>query len=114
VDAEGDGLQVEKVGANVLNKQSRTADKPDPSAWGLVEGITVINQHLTKCDRRPRIWTEFLELSQQWKVDMRTGICSGRGFCRPQSLNAFAGELAKKKKMVSELRRPSYNWESNY
>jgi hypothetical protein len=33
-----DGFQVWKVAANILNKQSRTADKVGLSSWGLGEG----------------------------------------------------------------------------
>jgi hypothetical protein len=34
----GDGLQICRVAANILNKQSRTADKGGP-AWGLGVGL---------------------------------------------------------------------------
>jgi len=34
----GDGLQIWKVDANKLNKQSRTAEKGGSPAWGLGEG----------------------------------------------------------------------------
>jgi len=35
----GEDLQVWRVAADVLNMQSRTADKVYPLAWGLGEGI---------------------------------------------------------------------------
>jgi hypothetical protein len=34
----GEGLQIWRVAANILNKQSRTADKGWPSSWGV--GLT--------------------------------------------------------------------------
>jgi hypothetical protein len=34
----GDGLQIWRVAANIFNKQSRTADRGGPTAWGLVGG----------------------------------------------------------------------------
>jgi hypothetical protein len=34
------GLQIWRVAANILNKQSRTADKGGPPAWGLGEVLT--------------------------------------------------------------------------
>jgi hypothetical protein len=34
------GLQIWRVAANILNKQSWTADKGDLPAWGLGVGIT--------------------------------------------------------------------------
>jgi hypothetical protein len=36
----GDGLQIWRVAANILNMQSRTADKGGTSAWGLGVGLT--------------------------------------------------------------------------
>jgi hypothetical protein len=35
-----DGLQIWRVAANILNKQSRTADKGGPPSWGLGVGLT--------------------------------------------------------------------------
>jgi hypothetical protein len=34
----GEGLQIWKVAANILSKQSRTADKPRPSSLGVGRG----------------------------------------------------------------------------
>jgi hypothetical protein len=36
----GESLQIWRVAANILNKQSRTADKGGPPAWGLGGGLT--------------------------------------------------------------------------
>jgi hypothetical protein len=36
----GDGLQVWRAAANILNKKSRTADEGGPSAWVLGVGLT--------------------------------------------------------------------------
>jgi hypothetical protein len=38
----GDGLQIWRVFANALNKQSRTDDKSGPVAWGLVEEVQLL------------------------------------------------------------------------
>jgi hypothetical protein len=35
-----DGLQIWRLAANILNKQSRTADKGNALAWGSGEGLT--------------------------------------------------------------------------
>lgn len=35
----GDVLHIWRVAANILNKQSRTADNGWPSSWGLGEGL---------------------------------------------------------------------------
>jgi hypothetical protein len=36
----GDGLHIWRVAANILNKQSWTADTGGPPAWGLGGGLT--------------------------------------------------------------------------
>jgi hypothetical protein len=36
----GEGLQIWRVAANILNKQSRTADKGWPSSLGVGRGLT--------------------------------------------------------------------------
>jgi len=41
-----DGLQMWRLAANILNKQSRTANKGDPSAWELGKGL--ITPHTKK------------------------------------------------------------------
>jgi hypothetical protein len=58
----GDGLQIWRVAANILNKQSRTADRGDPPAWGLSGGLATpqrktpifvrqhSKEHLTRTD----------------------------------------------------------------
>jgi hypothetical protein len=40
VAERGEGLQIWRVAANILNKQLRTADRGDPPTWGLGRGIT--------------------------------------------------------------------------
>jgi hypothetical protein len=42
----GDGLQIWRVAANILNKQSRKADRGGPPSWGL--GVEVTTHHLNK------------------------------------------------------------------
>jgi hypothetical protein len=47
-----DGLQIWRVAANLLNKQSRTADKGWSSSWGLGMGLKTPlhkNKLVTKC-----------------------------------------------------------------
>jgi hypothetical protein len=43
VSDAGDGLRIWRVAANILNKQSRTADRGGPPAWGL--GGMLTNSH---------------------------------------------------------------------
>jgi hypothetical protein len=45
----GEGLQIWRVASNILNKQSRTADKGWPSSLGLGGGLTT--PHLKKIVR---------------------------------------------------------------
>jgi hypothetical protein len=53
----GDGLQIWKVAANILNKQSRTADRGGPPAKRLGVGLTtprLKNKLVTKIHKKPR------------------------------------------------------------
>jgi hypothetical protein len=64
----GDGLQIWRVAANILNKQSRTADRGWPSSLGVGRGAN--NPHrkyilylcvcVAKCLQGPREWTASL------------------------------------------------------
>jgi hypothetical protein len=56
-------LRVRRVAANILNKQSRTADKGWSSSLWVV----------TKCFKALRTWTDSLARHKQWKKDMRFG-----------------------------------------
>jgi hypothetical protein len=54
----GDGLQIWRVAANILNKQSRTANKAWSSGLGVgLKLLTVKNNFVTKCHKEPRTWT---------------------------------------------------------
>jgi hypothetical protein len=45
----GNTLQVWRVAANILNKQSRTPDKGGPPAWGLGVGLTTPHRKKSPC-----------------------------------------------------------------
>jgi hypothetical protein len=47
----GDGLQVWRVAANILNKQSRKVEKGGPPAWGLGVGLANLLSLLRKITR---------------------------------------------------------------
>ena len=72
----GYGLQIWRVAANMLNKQSWTADRGDPPAWGLVEGLTTPHykkETVTNPLDNPRNWTDSLVRPQKMDKDMRFG-----------------------------------------
>jgi hypothetical protein len=57
----GDGLQIWRVAANLLNKQSRAADKGCSSILGVGHGlklVTIRNKLVTNCHKGLRNWTE--------------------------------------------------------
>jgi hypothetical protein len=61
----GDGLQIWRVAANILNKQSRTANKEWFSSLGVRRGATTphrkyCNNLVTKIHKKPRTWTDSL------------------------------------------------------
>jgi hypothetical protein len=49
VGDRGDGFLLWRVAANKLKKQSRTADKGGPPAWGLGGGLTTPNVKMYIC-----------------------------------------------------------------
>jgi len=57
-------LWVWSVTVNLLNKQSQTADKGGPPAWGLNVGLQTPHHKkfciVTKCFKAPQAWTESL------------------------------------------------------
>jgi hypothetical protein len=58
---------------NILNKQSRTADKGRSFSLDIGRGannssLCFVTEH---SDRKPRTWTDTLVLPKQWKRDMR-------------------------------------------
>jgi hypothetical protein len=60
----GDGLQIWRVAANIMNKQPRTAYTGLTSSLGVGSEakilLTVKNKFVTKCHKRPRTWTDSL------------------------------------------------------
>ena len=57
----GYGLQIWRVTANMLNKQSWTADRGGPPDWVLVEGLTTPHRKkeiVTNPLDKPRSWTD--------------------------------------------------------
>jgi hypothetical protein len=88
------------VAANILNKQSRTADKGWPSSLGLGRGLTTPprkKKHVTKCYKGPRNWTDTLERPKARKMDMRFVTWNVRSLYRSGSLKTVSGELVKYK-----------------
>jgi hypothetical protein len=86
----GDGLQIRRVAANILNKQSRTAGKGFSSSWGLGVGLTTLalkNNIVTKCQKGPRTWTDSLHKRPELrKIIMIFGTLDVRSLNRAASL----------------------------
>jgi hypothetical protein len=60
----GDDLQLRSVAANILNKQSRRADKGWSSRLGVghrANNFHHKNKLVTKCHKRRRIWTDSMD-----------------------------------------------------
>jgi hypothetical protein len=60
----GDDLQIWRVAANILNKQSRTAYKGSSSILGVGVGLTIPrrkNKLVTKIHKKPESWTDSLD-----------------------------------------------------
>jgi hypothetical protein len=94
----GDSLQIWKAVANILNKQSRPADRGGPPAWRLGVGLTTTrnkkNKLVMKCHKRPRAWTDSInKRSKIGKMNMRFGMWDVRSLYRAGSLMTVAKEL---------------------
>jgi hypothetical protein len=60
----GDGLQIWRIAANILNIQYRTADKGWPSNLVVGRGANNTlqkNELVTEIHKKPRIWTDSLD-----------------------------------------------------
>jgi hypothetical protein len=66
---EGDGLQIWRVTANILNKQSQTVDKGWPSSLGLGVGLTTPHRKRNRLDTKdhkmPHTWKDSLDKRPQ-------------------------------------------------
>jgi hypothetical protein len=94
-----DSLQFWRVAANILNKQSRTADKRWSSSLGLGVGLTTPHckyKLVTKDHKKPPNWKNSLDKRpKRKKMDMRFGTWNVRSMCRAGSLRAVAEEISK-------------------
>jgi hypothetical protein len=90
----GEGLQIWRVAANILNKQSRSADKGWPSSLGVGRGANsppYKKKHFTKCYKGPRNWRDTLEQPKVRTMDMRFGTWNVRSLYRSGSLKTVSG-----------------------
>jgi hypothetical protein len=73
--ASSGGLQIWRIAANILNKQSRTADKWWPSSLGVGRGLTTPHRKnkVTKSYKGPRTWTDALGRPKARIMDMIFG-----------------------------------------
>jgi hypothetical protein len=99
VTDRGDGRQIWRVAANMLNKQSGTAEKDWSSNLGVehwAKNATVKNKLVTKDHKKPRTWTDSLETrAKRKKMNMRFGTWNVRSMYRADSLRAVAEEISK-------------------
>ena len=95
------GLQIWRVAANILNKQSRTADKGWYSSLGVGRSANNCSlpksNHVTNCCKKPRNQTDPSVRPKQWKRDMRFGTWNVRSLHKSRSLMTVVGELARYK-----------------
>jgi hypothetical protein len=95
----GNGLQLWRLAANILNKQPRTDNKGGPPVWGLGVGLTTLhhkNKLVTKNLTEPRTWTDSLDTRRKLQNrDMRFGTRNVRSLYRVGSLMTVSRELAR-------------------
>jgi hypothetical protein len=96
----GNGLQIWRVAANILNKQSRTADNGWFSSLGVGRGANNSslqkNYLVMKIHKKPRTWTDSLDNgTKQSKMDMRFGMWNVRSMYSAGSLRTVMEEVSK-------------------
>ena len=66
---------IRTVADNILKRQSRTANKGCPPAWGLGKVLTTHHRNWScyELDHLPWAWTAPLVQTKQWKMDIRFG-----------------------------------------
>jgi hypothetical protein len=98
VGGGGDGLQIWRVAANILNKQPQIADKGLSPAWGLGVGLTTHrkkNKFVMKCQKGPQTWTDSLNKRPKlWKMDMRFCTWNVRSLYMAGLLMTVASEIS--------------------
>jgi hypothetical protein len=98
----GDGLQIWRVAANILNKQQRTADRGWPSSLGLGGGLTTThrkNLYVAKYLQPPRKWTDSLARPKHRKNGYEIRLARGMSGASIRQVNwkLQARELGKYK-----------------
>jgi hypothetical protein len=90
-------LWVLRVAADILNKQSRTADKGWSSSLVVGHGDDNPSPQkffiVTKCFKVPRTWTDSLARPKGWKKDMRAGTWNVSSLYRVGAIKSVVGEL---------------------
>jgi hypothetical protein len=106
IEDGGDALQIWSVAANILNKQSRTADKEWSSRLEFGHGVTIPHRKKEACYENSQeasdlefcvcvcvcVWDE---RPKRKKTDMRFVTWSERSMYRAGSLRAVAEEISK-------------------
>jgi hypothetical protein len=85
----GDGLQIWRVAANILNKQSSTADSGWSSRLGDGRGLTTLPRK-TDYHAQHRNRTDYLAQPKHRKVDLRFGTWNVRSLYKSGSLGRLA------------------------
>jgi hypothetical protein len=94
----GEGLQIWKISANILNKQLWTAERGDPPAWGL--GVELRSPHHKKLvcyelSQRALDLKNYLDkLFKLRNIDMRFGTWDVRSLCRAGLLMTVVKEIS--------------------
>jgi hypothetical protein len=90
-----------RVAANILNKQSHTADKGWPSSFDFEQDADNTSPLklplLRKKINAPQTWVDPLLRTKQWKSDKRFGTWNVRNLYIASSLITAARELARDK-----------------
>jgi hypothetical protein len=97
----GVGFQIWRLAANILNKQSRTADRGWSSSLGVLHGANNSTRYRKldpKIHKKPQTWTDYLDNGfKRKKMDLRFGTWNVRSIYRAGSLRTMADVVSKYK-----------------
>jgi hypothetical protein len=96
----GDSLQIWRLAANILNKQSCAAKTGWSPAWGVGHGanklLTVKYKLVTECHKGPQNWIDYLDRQPKLKkMNIRSDMWHVRNLYREGSFMTVVKEILK-------------------
>jgi hypothetical protein len=108
----GNSVQIWRVAANILNKQSRTADKGGPPAWGLGVGLTIPHRKKLSCYENSQEASDIVYINSvcKWRAIYLSiqSLCSHQCDCNVPGRSAT--NVATGNSIVPSLQEVEFWW----